>query len=199
MKRFILVVFVLFIGFKAKAEAAYIQNVPQCQILATHVDVADCFNALNVTHKPDTTTCGPLDLTSIMRSVDVNNSALVGGTWRRLGSLVLSQCGYSSEAKNVFLALEKTLFGGPESRERASLAWRRQVCIKAERDRFDELTVEQRAKLYLVFVGNTYFGGGISGMQKADEYLRRLASSQNQVELDKLASDFLESRIKSCL
>lgn len=110
MRCFVAVLVLLVVGIRA--EAAYIPAVPQCQVLATHVDVAECFGVLNMTHKPDTTTCGPLDLLSIMRSVDVNNSSLVGSTWQRLGALVLDQCGYSAEAKDAFLGLETTLFGG---------------------------------------------------------------------------------------
>jgi len=197
MKGFILAGVILF--FSLTAEAAYIPSVPQCQVLANHTDVAECFGVLNATLKPDTTKCGQLDLPAIMRSVDANNSALAGSTWRRLGSLVLNQCGYSSQVKDMFLSLEKGLFGGPEPREKATSAWRRQVCIKADRDKYEETPLEGRAQDYLMFVGNTYFGGGPGGVKKADYHLRSLIVAENQAELDRLANEYLEHRIKPCL
>jgi hypothetical protein len=197
MKYLIVMLMLLVVGIRA--EAAHIPVVPQCQVLATHADVAECFGVLNATHKPDTTKCGPLDLPSIMRSVDANNSSLIGSTWRRLGALVLDQCGYSAEAKDAFLGLETALFGGPEPREQATRAWRRQVCIKADRDKLDELTTDQRAQLYLSFIGDTYFGGGAGGVKKADEHLKSLVAARKQADLDKLGMEFLEHRIKPCL
>lgn len=197
MKYLTVMLMLLVVGIRA--EAAHIPVVPQCQVLATHVDVAACFGALNVSHKPDTTKCGPLDVVSIIGSIDFNNKSLIGNTWRQMGALALNQCEYSPEVKELFLSLERMLFGGPEPREQATRAWRRQVCIKADKDMFEELGADEQTRLYMTFLGDSYFGGGAGGVKQAEKHMLELFSKRNQPELDRLAQEFLEHRIKPCL
>lgn len=196
MKVIILAGVVLF--FSLTAEAAYIPAVPQCRVLATHTDVAECFGALNSTSEPDKTKCGPLDVVSIIRGINDNNS-LAGSTWMKMGFLALNQCEYAPEVKELFLSLERMLFGGPEPREKTTAAWRRQICIKADRDRLGELSVDEQSRLYMTFVGETYFGGGTESIKRAEKHMLKLFAGRDQAELDRLASEFLEHRVRPCL
>ena len=50
MKYLTVMLMLLVVGIRA--EAAHIPVGPQCQGLVTHVDVAACFGALNVSHRP---------------------------------------------------------------------------------------------------------------------------------------------------
>jgi len=128
MRFFLAIIITTF--FIGRAEAAYIPDVPACRALLTYQAVEQCFSALNKGITPDTTSCGVIDINSIMASTNGLRSEIIGDTWRNIGSLILHHCSYTQGTKAIFLSMEKDIFGGPTQRENAERAWKRCIAYR---------------------------------------------------------------------
>lgn len=188
MRFFLAIIITTF--FIGRAEAAYIPDVPACRALLTYQAVEQCFSALNKGITPDTTSCGVIDINSIMASTNGLRSEIIGDTWRNIGSLILHHCSYTQGTKAIFLSMEKDIFGGPTQRENAERAWKKMHCISIIKSMSDKA----REFDFIRFTGEKDFGGGMMGDMRAVEHLTKLEAQGKEHEIQRLFQRYFDKR-----